>query len=130
MESDAEVGVFFSTEASNYQSYCGFLSDSNYHNNTSFKHRVRMGNISESASTFTAYKLNLSGPVYSVQSACSSSLVSVHVGACSILRDECQLALVGGAGLDFPRNFGIYFSIFSHTILISNIEKAIYIKKE
>ncbi len=47
-----------------------------------------------------AYKMNLTGPVCSVQTACSTALVAVHL-ACQSLRDfECDLALAGATSLN------------------------------
>ncbi|MCP5050991.1 MAG: amino acid adenylation domain-containing protein, partial [bacterium] len=43
-----------------------------------------------------AYKLNLRGPSYVVQTACSTSLVAIHVAYLAILNAECDLALGGG----------------------------------
>ena len=40
-----------------------------------------------------AYKLNLKGPSYVVQTACSTSLVAIHVAYLALLNAECDLAL-------------------------------------
>src|SRR6185503_7826782 len=53
-------------------------------------------NLSNGADFFTtrvSYKLNLKGPSHLVQSACSTSLVAVHVACQSLLNEECDLAL-------------------------------------
>ncbi len=63
-----------------------------------------------------SYKLNLKGPSVSVQSACSTSLIAVHL-ACQSLRDfESDLALAGGCSLRVPQRTGYWYqegSIFS-----------------
>ncbi|MCP5054960.1 MAG: SDR family NAD(P)-dependent oxidoreductase, partial [bacterium] len=43
-----------------------------------------------------SYKLNLKGPVFSVHTACSTSLVAIHVACRALLTGECQMALAGG----------------------------------
>lgn len=65
-----------------------------------------MGNDSNYLATRTSYHLNLTGPSIAVQSACSTSLVAVHVAAQSLLAHECDLALAGGVALRFPQEAG------------------------
>ena len=49
--------------------------------------------------TRTSYKLSLDGPSVTVQTACSTSLVAVHL-ACRALADgECDMALAGGVSI-------------------------------
>jgi hypothetical protein len=53
-----------------------------------------------------AYKLNLSGPAIVVQTACSTSLVSVHMACQSLLAGECDMALAGGVSISVPQRSG------------------------
>jgi phthiocerol/phenolphthiocerol synthesis type-I polyketide synthase E len=50
-----------------------------------------------------AYRLGLTGPAIAVQSACSSSLVTVCLAAQSLLDFRCDLAIAGGASVTWPR---------------------------
>jgi acyl transferase domain-containing protein/acyl-CoA synthetase (AMP-forming)/AMP-acid ligase II/acyl carrier protein/2-polyprenyl-3-methyl-5-hydroxy-6-metoxy-1,4-benzoquinol methylase len=53
-------------------------------------------NEKDYAATLVSYKLNLTGPSVSVNTACSTSLVAVHLACESVLRGECEVALAGG----------------------------------
>jgi len=47
----------------------------------------------------TAYKLNLKGPVVFVQTACSTSLVAIHMACRGLLSGEADIALAGGVSI-------------------------------
>src|SRR5207247_7276710 len=53
-----------------------------------------------------AYKLDLRGPAVVVQTACSTSLVAVHMACQSLLAGECDMALAGGVSVPVPQKIG------------------------
>ncbi|HET9621306.1 MAG TPA: SDR family NAD(P)-dependent oxidoreductase [Kofleriaceae bacterium] len=67
-----------------------------------------VGNERDSMPTRVAYKLNLRGPAYAVQTFCSTSLVAVHVARQSLLAYETDLALAGGVSLRVPQTGYLY----------------------
>lgn len=68
-----------------------------------------MGNDSNYLTTRASYHLKVTGPSIAVQTACSTSLVAVHVAAQSLLAQECDLALAGGVALRFPQEAGYLY---------------------
>ncbi|MFJ1701154.1 SDR family NAD(P)-dependent oxidoreductase [Streptomyces sp. NPDC088252] len=53
-----------------------------------------------------AHRLALTGPAIAVGTACSTSLVAVHLAAQSLLAGECDTALAGGSSLIVPQGRG------------------------
>lgn len=68
--------------------------------------QFRMLNDKDFLTTHVSYKLNLKGPSVAVQTACSTSLVAVHLACQSLLDGECDLALAGGVTITFPHKAG------------------------
>jgi len=56
------------------------------------------------------YKLGLTGPSVTIQAACATSLVAVHVACQSLLNGECDQAVAGGASVRVPQASGYLFS--------------------
>jgi acyl transferase domain-containing protein/surfactin synthase thioesterase subunit/acyl carrier protein len=64
---------------------------------------AHINNDKDFLSTRVSFKLNLTGPSFTIQSACSSSLVAIHQ-ACQNLRfNECDMMLAGGAVVRVPQ---------------------------
>ncbi|MCC7383296.1 MAG: SDR family NAD(P)-dependent oxidoreductase [Deltaproteobacteria bacterium] len=57
-----------------------------------------------------SFALGLSGPCLMVDTACSTSLVAVHLAAESLTRGECDLALAGGASVILDPKGTVFFS--------------------
>jgi acyl transferase domain-containing protein len=76
-------------------------------------YQLMLANDKDFLTTRVSYKLNLRGPSLAIQTACSTSLVAVHVACQSLLGGECDLALAGGVSISAPTGYlyqpgGIY----------------------
>jgi len=60
-------------------------------------------------STRIAYKLNLKGPSVTIHTACSTSLVTIHMACRALLTGECQMALAGGVTIMLPQKGGYIY---------------------
>jgi acyl transferase domain-containing protein/thioesterase domain-containing protein len=67
------------------------------------------GNDKDFLATRLSYCLNLQGPAINVQTACSTSLVAVHLAIQSLLAQECDVALAGGVTIELPHRRGYYY---------------------
>ncbi|NEO48101.1 MAG: type I polyketide synthase, partial [Moorea sp. SIO4A3] len=98
--------------------YAG-LSENSYARNNIYPHlensepgnvyQFLLGNGNDFLSTRVSYKLNLTGPSITVQTACSTSLVAVHLACQSLLSGECDMALAGGVSIQVPHKKGYLY---------------------
>jgi phthiocerol/phenolphthiocerol synthesis type-I polyketide synthase E len=101
---EGNVGVYAGVGASNYL-------DRNVRGNPELAEAVGefqllLGGAKDFLSTRVSYKMNLRGPSVSVQTGCSTALVSVHMACQSLLGRECDMALAGGACVATPQVTG------------------------
>ncbi len=104
---DVPVGVFG-----------GVAENSYYRNNVATHHEMLeklgrypalIGREREFAITRAAFKLDLRGPVISLNTACSTSSVAIHLAVQSLLNGESDMALAGGARLNVPTSAGYHY---------------------
>lgn len=61
-----------------------------------------LGSAPEFLASRTAERLGLRGPATTVQSACATALVAVHLAVQGLLSGDCDLALAGGVAVHVP----------------------------
>lgn len=78
--------------------------------------QAQLGNDKDYLATRVAFKLGLRGPAMTVQSACSTALVSVATACQSLDAGQCDMALAGAVAIVLPQKKGYFYkegSIFS-----------------
>ncbi len=71
--------------------------------------QIMIGNDKDTLTNRVSYKLNLRGPAINVQTACSTSLVAVHLACQSLLSGENDMALAGGCAIGLPQIQGYFY---------------------
>ncbi|GAA1599862.1 beta-ketoacyl synthase N-terminal-like domain-containing protein [Leucobacter chromiireducens] len=111
-----KVGVFGSASSSTYLT--GPVRAAGLWDESDLNFSAMLANDKDFLCTRTSYALGLTGPSVVVQSACSSSLLAVHLARQALLHGECDAAIVGGVSISIP-HLGGYLkrsgSIFSPT---------------
>src|SRR6266436_2779826 len=67
-----------------------------------------IGSDKDFLSTRISYKLNLKGPSLTIQTACSTSMVAVHLARQSLLSEESDMALAGAISVRVPHRAGYF----------------------
>ncbi|MGD2087791.1 MAG: SDR family oxidoreductase [Candidatus Aminicenantes bacterium] len=60
-------------------------------------------------STHVSYKLNLTGPSFTLETQCSTSLVALHLACQGLLSGECDMALAGGVNITSLQKSGYMY---------------------
>ncbi len=100
------TGVFGGSRTSTYMS---LLSSLLMPHGTVNSLNAILGNSVDQCCLRVAYGLGLKGPSITVQTACSTSLVAVHLACESIQNGECDMALAGACALFVPQNHGYLY---------------------
>jgi amino acid adenylation domain-containing protein len=73
-------------------------------------HPALLGNDKDFLATRVSYKLGLTGPSVTVQTACSTSLVALTLAWQSLMSYQCDMTLTGGISISFPQNRSYLYS--------------------
>ncbi|WP_051754080.1 type I polyketide synthase [Streptomyces achromogenes] len=95
----ARVGVFAGTNGQDYKDLLARMPDDS-------EAALGTGVLAAVISGRISYTLGLEGPAVTIDTACSSALVAVHLAVQALRNKECTLALAGGATvMSTPGNF-------------------------
>jgi phthiocerol/phenolphthiocerol synthesis type-I polyketide synthase E len=102
-----EIGIFAGAGRNSY--FLRNVSGDETLRDTLDDYQIIIGSEDDYLVTRVAFKLNLRGPAVTVQTACSTSLVAVHLACKSLLSGECQMALAGGVSVQVPQKAGYLY---------------------
>jgi acyl transferase domain-containing protein len=71
--------------------------------------QVYIGNDKDYLTSRVSYALDLKGPSFNIQTACSTSLLTVAVASDQLVSRQCDMALAGGVCIRVPQKAGYYF---------------------
>lgn len=101
-----EIAVYAGTGPSSYLLQ-NLFKNPDLKNSSDFQ--LFVGNTQDFLSTRVGYKLNLTGPCITVGTACSTSLVAIHMACQALLDFQSDMALVGGVSLQLPQTRGYLY---------------------
>ncbi|OYE03766.1 type I polyketide synthase, partial [Nostoc sp. 'Peltigera membranacea cyanobiont' 232] len=99
---DSRIGVYAGASLNNYYS----LDLNRDPIGSAQCYQTLIGNDKDFLTTRVSYKLNLTGPSITIQTACSTSLVATTLACQSLLNYQCDMALAGGVSIHVPQKTG------------------------
>ena len=105
---DGSIGVFGGSGHNAYMPY-NLMTNPKLMASVGFFLVRHTGNDKDFLTTRVSYLLNLKGPSINVATACSTSLVAIHLGVQSLLNRECDMALAGGVTIEMPHRHGYLY---------------------
>jgi len=102
---NSRIGVYAGASLNNYYS----LDLNRDRIGSAQCYQTLIGNDKDFLTTRVSYKLNLTGPSITVQTACSTSLVATTLACQSLLNYQCDMALAGGVSIHVPQKTGYLY---------------------
>ncbi|HEU5377005.1 MAG TPA: beta-ketoacyl synthase N-terminal-like domain-containing protein [Ktedonobacteraceae bacterium] len=104
---DGLIGVYAGTGMSTYLLFNVLANPTFAETEDTFP--VMVGNDKDFLSTRVSYTCNLRGPSVTLQTGCSTALVSLHMACQALQNYQCDLALAGGVSLDVSHTTGYFY---------------------
>ncbi|MEU5220618.1 amino acid adenylation domain-containing protein [Streptomyces sp. NPDC020807] len=110
-DAQGPVGVFAGSSMSTYlvnnlNPHHGYPGTGPFIESDMLQFQLKLGNDRNYLPTRVSYKLDLRGPSVNVQTACSTSLVALHLACRSLQSGESAMALAGGVSIVVPQKGG------------------------
>lgn len=105
--SDGLIGVFGGVSMNSY--IMSYLNSRKGMVSSAEGYQLTIGSDKDFLATKVAYKMNLTGPSMTVQTACSTSLTAIYTACQSLLSYQCDMALAGGTSITIPQKRGYYY---------------------
>ena len=104
---DGLIGLFGGVSLNTY--LYSFLMSQSGMISSAEGYQLSIGNDKDFLTTRVSYKMNLTGPSVDVQTACSTSLVAIHLACQNLLNYNCDMAMAGGVSVTIPQKQGYYY---------------------
>ncbi|MBS1806281.1 MAG: SDR family NAD(P)-dependent oxidoreductase [Acidobacteria bacterium] len=105
---DGSVGAFAGSGMNSYLIH-NLLANRKLLGSAGLFQLKQTGNDKDVLATRVSYQFDLRGPSINVQTACSTSLVAIHLACQSLLNHECDMALAGGVTIEIPHGHGYMY---------------------
>lgn len=105
---DGSIGVFAGSGLNTYL-FHNLLANRELLESAGIFQLKQTGNDKDVLATRVSYQFDLRGPSINVQTACSTSLVAIHLACQSLLDHECDMALAGGVTIEIPHGQGYLY---------------------
>jgi len=103
---DGEIGVFGGVARNSYLT-ANLMTDPDFRDRAG-DYINTLGSEKDFPATRVAHKLNLRGPAMTIQTACSTTGVAIHMASQSLRNGDCQMAIIGGCRVQVPDGVGYH----------------------
>lgn len=106
-KNDCLIGVFAGMSDSTYLQHC--LLKNKEFLASHYPYQAHIATSGNFLATKVSYHLDLTGPSLNINTACSTSLVTIITGCQSLLTGECDMAMAGGISMRIPQIQGYLY---------------------
>lgn len=105
---EGDIGIFGGSGHNAYMPF-NLLTNREMQRTSDLFEMRHTSNDKDFLTTRVSYSLNLNGPSVNIQTACSTSLVAVHMACQALLNGECDVIVAGGVTIEHPHGLGYLY---------------------